>query len=372
MPSVAGGGGSCGGGGGGGGSGSGSGGSRGDGGGGRGVGGSFVSFRLRNAMAEASARLSRLSSGGSRGRSGDGGGRNKSPPPPSPPVPVLPNPPGRRPPPPVVFLGGATPRAASPAVMAALLAAVPARFTASALRLAYSTAVHGVSVATFYARTRGAVPALLVARDGAGGVFGAYTTAEWRVAPRYVGRGEAFVFRVAHPRRDTPAEPPTDATASAVTTPGEQQAGGDGSDQARLAGVSSVAGAAGAAAGAAPSPTANGEVHPAGVIVYRWTRKNPYFQLGAERHLAVGGGGGFALWFDDEFRGTTAASDTFGSPVLCVEGGGEGKGAAATLPPADSGAGRSVLDPPREERHFECVVFEAWALETAVSTLRRA
>ncbi|KAK1865893.1 hypothetical protein I4F81_008416 [Pyropia yezoensis] len=170
--------------------------------------------------------------------------------------------------------------------MASLLAAVPARFTTSALRLAYSTAVHGVSVSTFYARTRGAVPALLVARDGAGGVFGAYTTAEWRVGPR-------------------------------------------------------------------------------------WTRKNPYFQLGAERHLAVGGGGGFALWLDDEFRGTTAASDTFGSPVLCLEGGREGGGASTPLAGARVGS-HTILDPPREERRFECVVFEAWALETAVSTLRGA
>lgn len=257
--------------------------------------------------------------------------------------------------------------------MASLLAAVPARFTTSALRLAYSTAVHGVSVSTFYARTRGAVPALLVARDGAGGVFGAYTTAEWRVGPRYVGRGEAFVFRVGRPGaggpdgEGTPAGPPAaGAAATSTITPGGQAEGGGKSDQA-----GAVATAAGAAPGAAPPAASDGEVHPAGVIVYRWTRKNPYFQLGAERHLAVGGGGGFALWLDDEFRGTTAASDTFGSPVLCLEGGREGGGASTPLAGARVGS-HTILDPPREERRFECVVFEAWALETAVSTLRGA
>jgi len=121
-----------------------------------------------------------------------------------------------------------------------------------------------------------------------------------------------------------------------------------------------------------PPPPPHGEPHPAGVIVYHWTRKNPYFQLGADRHLAVGGGGGFALWLDDEFWGTSAACDTFGSPVLCVEGAAKGGRGASGRGGVVGDGGASVLDPPREERRFECVVFEAWALETAVSTLRGA
>lgn len=64
-------------------------------------------------------------------------------------------------------------------------------------RLAYSTARHGTSLATLYRRAGStAVPTLLLVRDGSGHVFGCYTTDSWRVAPRYFGSGETFVFQL--------------------------------------------------------------------------------------------------------------------------------------------------------------------------------
>lgn len=51
--------------------------------------------------------------------------------------------------------------------------------------------------------------------------------------------------------------------------------------------------------------------------VYRWTRANTYFQLGARDGIGVGGGTHFALWLDPDWeRGTSAFCETFNSPTL--------------------------------------------------------
>ncbi len=41
-----------------------------------------------------------------------------------------------------------------------------------------------------------AAPTLLVVRDSAGHVFGCFTAEGWRVATRYYGSGETFVFQL--------------------------------------------------------------------------------------------------------------------------------------------------------------------------------
>ena len=39
-------------------------------------------------------------------------------------------------------------------------------------------------------------PCVLVVRDRGGAVFGCFTAEAWRVAPRYYGTGESFVFKL--------------------------------------------------------------------------------------------------------------------------------------------------------------------------------
>jgi hypothetical protein len=80
--------------------------------------------------------------------------------------------------------------------VAALAAALPPRFRTNAWALAYSTARHGVSLQTLYRRAAGAAATLLVVRDGGGHVFGAFSAEAWRVAPRFYGSGETFVFQL--------------------------------------------------------------------------------------------------------------------------------------------------------------------------------
>jgi hypothetical protein len=59
-----------------------------------------------------------------------------------------------------------------------------------------STARHGISLQTLYRRAAGAPQTLLVVRDGGGHVFGAFSAEAWRVAPRFYGTGETFVFQL--------------------------------------------------------------------------------------------------------------------------------------------------------------------------------
>lgn len=69
--------------------------------------------------------------------------------------------------------------------------------------------------------------------------------------------------------------------------------------------------------------------------VYKWSKANNYFQFSSPSYLAVGGGGHFALRIDDDLqKGTSGDCATYGSPCLA-----------------------STTD-------FDCVVLEAWAVET--------
>ncbi|KAI8474756.1 MAG: TLD-domain-containing protein [Monoraphidium minutum] len=157
---------------------------------------------------------------------------------------------------------GFVPRTSEPSALvgdrqlAALAAALPARFRTSAWSLAYSTARHGISLQTLYRKAAGAAPTVLVIRDAGGYLFGAFTTEAWRVAPRFYGTGETFVFQL-EPHR--------------VMYPWRVK-----------------------------SPV-----------------KNDYFSYSTQDCLAVGGQGRFALWVDaDLARGSSGACGTFGSPCL--------------------------------------------------------
>ena len=78
----------------------------------------------------------------------------------------------------------------------ALASAVPARYRLSDWTLQYSMGRHGISLQTMYRRGAGSAPTILVVRDTMGYVFGCYTSESWRVAPRYYGTGETFVFQL--------------------------------------------------------------------------------------------------------------------------------------------------------------------------------
>ena len=121
-------------------------------------------------------------------------------------------------------------------------------------QLLYSTARDGISLHTLLRCNEGEGPALLLVRDGFGGVFGAYTSDRWRreKVGRTYGAGEAFVFTV-KPQRTR----------------------------------------------------------------HSWTQANYLFQSGNTESISIGGGSHFALWLDgDLLFGTSGTCETFGSPCL--------------------------------------------------------
>ena len=156
-----------------------------------------------------------------------------------------------------------------PPAKAALLDASAVSLLASALpptrrhatwRLLYATHAHGFSLASLYRAAANAAPAAIVVQDAGGALFGAYVTEPLRVASRYYGTGETFVFRL-----------------------GEH--GG------------AAYGWAGRVPRAAPA--------------------NELFVYGAADALTVGGGGRPALWLDGDLNlGASGACDTFASPSL--------------------------------------------------------
>ncbi|KAK4533849.1 hypothetical protein CCYA_CCYA19G4731 [Cyanidiococcus yangmingshanensis] len=139
----------------------------------------------------------------------------------------------------------------------AIREALPHRHRRSSWYLVYSTAIHGASLYTFYARTQRLSHSILAIRDRSGQVFGAFVAEAWRPnASAFYGTGECFVFR--------------------ADTQGRIQR-------------------------------------------YPWTGKNTFFQYSGPRFLAIGGGTHFALWLDDALlSGTSGYSETFDNPPICA------------------------------------------------------
>ena len=97
-----------------------------------------------------------------------------------------------------------------------LAAQLPSRFAYADWQLLYSTAVHGISLNTFYAKSSGAGCCLLALRDSEGNVFGGFST-EWRepnAAETFYGAGESFLYSIEKCRGLPPLpvgdEPPPD------------------------------------------------------------------------------------------------------------------------------------------------------------------
>lgn len=182
-----------------------------------------------------------------------------------------------------------------------ILAHAPSRFSTSpALRLLYSTRVHGISLLSMYGKCKAHAPTLVAVRDSGGGRFGFFATAPWAggTKPTYVGSGESFCWRAMGEARAS----------------GPGQGVGEG-DKDRDGGA---------------------------VEVFKWSRRNKYFQCSTNGYMAVGGGGHFALRLDDDLmRGSSGPCETYASPCLA-----------------------SAVE-------FECVVLELWAVETVRVSLHR-
>lgn len=138
----------------------------------------------------------------------------------------------------------------------ALMAVIPKRMRQANWQLLYSTARHGYSLKSLYRRASGFAPTILVIKDPEDHIFGSYCSEPWKVAPRFFGTGESFVFKL---------EP------QMVYYPWKR-------------------------------------VHKG---------RNDYFMYGSQDSMGVGGTGHFALWLDGELLyGHSGVCDTFGSPCL--------------------------------------------------------
>ena len=217
----------------------------------------------------------------------------------------------------------------TPFVLQQLAAALPGRFAYADWRLLYSTAVHGISLNTFYHRTAGCGCCVLAIRDSTGSVFGAFCS-EWREPskpPEFYGSGETFLYMVE-----------------------------------RLEGLP-------------PLPVGDGPPPHEALHVHRWSGENSFFMFSDRDHLAVGSGGHFGLWLDAELlHGTSGPSATFGNECLCrqqqqQQRAADGAGAATAAAAAAATAGAPAEAPP-DVGEFRCEVLEVWGMEHAAITRR--
>jgi hypothetical protein len=75
-----------------------------------------------------------------------------------------------------------------------LAGALPTRLRHSDWTLLYSTERHGVSLTTFFNKTKRKGPSYLVIEDDAGFRFGAFISDSWEPQRSYYGTGECFLF----------------------------------------------------------------------------------------------------------------------------------------------------------------------------------
>ena len=195
-----------------------------------------------------------------------------------------------------------------------LAAALPGRTRLAAWKLAYSTRRDGTSLRSLLRAAAGRSPTLLAVCDARGAVFGAFAAEPWRVQPRYFGTGETFVFAI--------VPPGASGFGNAAGGGGSGETGGSGGGDAADGSSPSPSSAAPPAAAAPPpsdapmspprSPPARGVVR-----LWKWARRNDYFQLASPDGVAVGGGGAFAFRLEEGLRtGTAGACDTFACPRL--------------------------------------------------------
>jgi hypothetical protein len=87
----------------------------------------------------------------------------------------------------------------SPSLLGQLCEALPPAARLRCWSLAFSTDLDGCSLLTFFCRLDGHPQSVLLVRDSAGALFGAYLSEAWRSGPRYFGTGESFLFSARRP-----------------------------------------------------------------------------------------------------------------------------------------------------------------------------
>lgn len=137
-----------------------------------------------------------------------------------------------------------------------LQSSIPIRHATNDWQRVFSTMHHGTSLQTLLTncQTTNGRPILLFIRDSKNCVFGCYVSTPFNTSSHYYGNGETFVFKL--------------------------------SDDGDL-------------------------------DVFKWTKKNSYFQLTNSDSIALGGGGKFALFIDSMLeRGSSGSCTTFDNPCL--------------------------------------------------------
>ena len=140
----------------------------------------------------------------------------------------------------------------------ALYHELPKRYKRHRWELLYSTTRDGTSLQTLYRHVAKVQPTILLVKDMQGHLFGVFAPEPWEVHYKFYGTGETFVFEL---------EP---------------------------------------------------ELH-----IYHWnqrsqsSRRNDYFMFSTKDCLAVGGGGHFALWLDEDLiHGNSTCCETFENDTL--------------------------------------------------------
>lgn len=82
------------------------------------------------------------------------------------------------------------------ATLLKLAVALPSRYRHSDWTNLYSTERHGVSLMTFFNKTKRKGPTYLIIEDDAGFCFGAYISDSWEPQRSYYGTGECFLFTI--------------------------------------------------------------------------------------------------------------------------------------------------------------------------------
>jgi hypothetical protein len=165
----------------------------------------------------------------------------------------------------------------------------------------FSTETHGLNIDRFYLAAHSHRATLLVIQDVQGDIFGAFNTETWKPhygELEYFGSGQSFLFTFARKQ--------------------QQQHGH------------------------------NNHNNIPEIEAYMWTGANSYFMLATDESIAVGGGGkGFGLFIDGDFKaGTTARCTTFGNVPLVSK---------------SSDSKKTGDGDDDEEVEFICKIVELWA-----------
>lgn len=205
--------------------------------------------------------------------------------------------------PPVTLLGQST--ILSSDIVSRLEETLPCPLRGYSWKLLYSLEQHGANLGTFYARTQFDAQTLIVVQTQKDEIFGGFASETWRPSHcEYYGTGESYLFAVSNLDEDL-----TRKFGGPELVPVVRPVDHSGDD--------------------GPLPKARGTVVEAanglpekgvrGIAKYEWSGKNAYFQICTDASIAMGGGGAFGLYIDDDLsKGSTGPSDTFANEPLCT------------------------------------------------------